>query len=212
MAKIEELLEGYKEFYHEYFESGDPLYQHLTEIGQFPKTLIIACSDSRVDPSIITNAEPGDIFVIRNVANLVPPYETDETTYHGVSAALEFAVCMLEVECIVVLGHSHCAGIKALLNSDKMHDTDFIKNWVNIGQKAKEKLLSNHPEKSTDELQDHCEQEGILLSLENLLTFPWIKSRTEAGTLKLHGWYFTIENGHLNQYDPEAKTFQKIAL
>lgn len=212
MAEIQALLQGYREFYNVYFASGDHLYKELTKVGQSPKTLIIACSDSRVDPSIITNSEPGDIFVIRNVANLVPPYEIQESGRHGVSAALEFAVCILEVKHIVILGHSGCAGIHALLHSDRMADTDFIGSWMDIAKPAKEKTIKHAENMNEVTLQHHCEQESILLSLDNLLTFPWIKSRISSGALKLHGWYFSLEEGHLHEYNPQRAVFEQISI
>jgi len=208
MADIKNLIEGYKEFYKEYFESESTLYEQLTKDGQAPKTLVVACSDSRVDPSIIMNAEPGDIFMARNVANLVPPYEIDDTGYHGMSAVLEFAVNMLEVENIIILGHSNCAGIKALLEDDEMENTDFIGKWMNIAMTAKERAIT----KSSDpqNLQHKCEKEGIIHSLDNLMTFPWIKSRVEQKELTLHGWYFTLEDGMLREYSRATKKFESI--
>jgi carbonic anhydrase len=208
MAEVKALLEGYREFYRKYYTSGDTLYGDLTRQGQSPKTLIIACSDSRVDPSIITEARPGDIFVIRNVANLVPPYQAGDSGLHGVSAALEFAVRILEVRHIVVLGHTHCAGVKTLLESDDMNKTDFIGSWVKIAAKAREKVLT---EPGTESPQHRCEKECILHSLRNLTGFPWIKERIEAKTLKLHGWYFSIEDGQLQEYNPQRGLFTPIS-
>lgn len=210
MAEIKELLKGYKEFFSKYFESGDKLYKQLTEVGQFPKTLIISCSDSRVDPSILMNAKPGDIFTIRNVANLVPPYEAGDDGFHGVSAALEFAVKFLKVRNIVILGHSNCAGISALLNSDKMEQTDFIGKWMNIGTTAKERTIAKAESSDPNFLQHKCEKEGIIHSLENLNTFPWIKSAIQNKELNIHGWYFKLETGELFQYDESKEEFEAI--
>ena len=203
MAKIEKLLEGYKRFRADHFDGNKTLYEKLYKEGQSPKTLVIACSDSRVDPAIITDADPGDIFAIRNVANLVPPYAKD-AGYHGVSAALEFAVCILKVENIVILGHSHCAGVHALRHPESLKDSDFIGPWVHIGDPAKQRLgtIANDLE-----CQHACEREVIKLSLENLQTFPWIQDRVRDGSLTLHGWYFDIEDGVLYQHDPETGKF-----
>ena len=212
MAEVNVLIEGYRAFYKRYFASGDTLYRELVKTGQSPMTLIIACSDSRVDPSILMNAEPGDIFVIRNVANLVPPYEIDDAGLHGVSAALEFAVRILEVEHIVIVGHSNCAGIQTLLNSDKIQHTDFIGKWMDVAKPAKEKTLNAVPDASKSVLQHTCEKESVLLSLDNLLTFPWIKSIVERGNLKLHGWYFSLEDGHLHEYNPNKAMFEAIPV
>ena len=208
MAEIRTLLNGYREFYKKYYTSGNTLYRDLTRQGQSPKTLIIACSDSRVDPSIITEARPGDIFVIRNVANLVPPYQPGDTGLHGVSAALEFAVRILGVRHIVVLGHTHCAGVKTLLDADGTDDTDFIGRWVSIAAEARTKVLA---ETGAEPPQHRCEKECILLSLRNLSAFPWIKEKIESQSLKLHGWHFSIEDGELQEYNPQQGVFTAIS-
>lgn len=168
MAEVKALIEGYKKFYKKYFASDNELYNELAKTGQSPKTLIIACSDSRVDPSIVMNAKPGDIFVIRNVANLVPPCETSESGIHGVSAALEFAVQILQVNHIVVLGHSSCAGIAALLGSADIDKTDFIGKWMSIAKPAREKTLTEKKYSCDKTMHHECEKECIMLSLENL--------------------------------------------
>ncbi len=210
MAEIQSLLEGYKAFYKEYFASGHALYEELAQKGQSPKTAIIACSDSRVDPSIVTQANPGDIFVIRNVANLVPSFQPGQEGMHGVSAALEFAVCFLEVQHVVVLGHSHCSGIDALLHSKRVSEnqTSFISSWVHIAAEAKEKALQKEGEEDVSVL---CGQEAVLVSLANLLTFPWIRERVEQQNLQIHGWYFFIEDGLLQQYNPISEQFEAVA-
>lgn len=213
MAKIEKLIEGYQRFYKKYFGSNDTLYQTLEQKGQSPKTLIIACSDARVDPSIISDADPGDIFVIRNVANLVPPYQPGDEGLHGVSAALEFAVRILNVENIVVLGHSKCTGVNTLLHPESLGSSDFIGRWVSIGEEAKTKAYEKSKAPQTGEHLNHtCEKEVILLSLKNLMTFPWIKDQVNSGTLTLHGWYFPIHDGCLHHYNPETKEFEPISV
>ncbi|MCB1681673.1 MAG: carbonic anhydrase [Rhodospirillales bacterium] len=209
MAEVKKLLNGYREFYKKYYESGNTLYRDLTRHGQSPKTLIIACSDSRVDPSIITEAQPGDIFVVRNVANLVPPYQISDSSLHGVSAALEFAVRILDVNHIVVLGHSHCAGVKALLEQGRTEHTDFIGRWVSIATKARDKVLSEQGD-AKEPAEHRCEKECILLSLQNLTEFPWIQSKVQARELKLHGWYFSIEDGKLLEYNATSGEFVAI--
>jgi carbonic anhydrase len=172
--------------------------------------MIIGCSDSRVDPAILTNCAPGDIFTVRNVANLVPPCEHDGTL-HGVSAALEFAVCHLGVEHIIVLGHSQCGGINALMTGscDCSHDS-FISRWMSIATPAREKVLAELPGKDMNLQQRAAEQASILLSLENLHTFPWIDQRVEQGVLSLHGWYFDLGSGDLLEYKSASGTFEKL--
>jgi carbonic anhydrase len=211
MAEIKALVEGYKRFYKKYFASDNGLYNELAKTGQNPKTVIIACSDSRVDPSIVTHSKPGDIFVIRNVANLVPPYEKSDKGIHGVSAALEFAVQILEVTNIVVLGHSSCAGVAALLGSRDIDNTDFIGKWMSIAKPAREKTLAEKNFSDDKSMHHACEKECIMLSLENLKTFPWIKDRVESKKLKLHGWYFELDGGNLMEFNSKKQLFQKIA-
>lgn len=211
MAEIETLIEGYRRFHEKYFDKNEGLFQLLgLPEGQSPKTLVIACSDSRVDPSIITNAEPGDIFVIRNVANLVPPYQTGDSGLHGVSAALEFAVRVIQVKNIVVLGHSNCAGIRALM-SNGLDKSDFIGKWVGIAQPAKDKAIKSCEAGGEGaSIQHACEKEAIQLSLNNLRTFPWIRQKLDVGELSLHGWYFTLADGKLQCFNETENGFVGI--
>lgn len=206
MRDIEKFITGFKQFQHQYFGENSELFDRLKKVQQ-PKTLIISCCDSRVDPAILTSSEPGDLFVVRNVANLVPPCEAGGG-HHGVSAALEFGVCSLGVEHIIVLGHSQCGGIRALMeDSYGSGEGGFIAKWMNIAAPAREKIRKDLPHKSI-ELQSYaCEQAAILQSLENLLTFPWIAQRVNKGALSLHGWYFDISQGELLGYDVITQTF-----
>lgn len=206
MQDIEKFIAGFKQFQRSYFGKDRPLFDQLKQRQQ-PRAMIISCCDSRVDPAILTSSEPGDLFVVRNVANLVPPCETGGG-HHGVSAALEFGVCSLGVEHIIVLGHSQCGGIRALMeDSYGSGEGGFIANWMDIAAPAREKIRKELPHKSI-ELQSHaCEQAAILQSLENLLTFPWIAQRVNKGTLSLHGWYFDISQGELLGYDANRQMF-----
>ena len=210
MSEIEKLIEGYKRFHANYFVGGDQLFAQLTQGGQKPSTLVIACSDSRVDPAIVMDSRPGDLFVVRNVANLVPPYEVGGG-YHGVSAALEFGVCGLGVQHIIVLGHRQCGGIQALVEGMREGMAgEFIVPWVNIVQRAHERVKAEHPDVSAAERACECELAGIMVSLENLATFPWIKSRVAEGKLQLHGWYFDVETGTLSAYDAASARFEPL--
>ena len=193
MTKIDDMFNGHKEFYKKYFIDSPEIYKDLYENGQFPKTLIIACSDSRVDPATIFNTKPGEIFVVRNVANLVPPYEEDCSTCHGTSAAIEYAVNHLEVENIIVLGHSDCGGIKTILNKHAP-DTNFINHWLDI---AKD-IIPHH--KNVDKKYcTTCEKEAIKISISNLATFPFIKARIENKKIELHGLHFCLKSGSLEK-------------
>jgi len=209
MSDIKQLVAGFRQFHEDYFRGEQGLYAALSQ-GQNPSTLVIACSDSRVDPAIVMNAKPGDLFVVRNVANLVPPYEKGGG-YHGVSAALEFGVCSLNVENIIVMGHKHCGGIKVLTEGmPEGIDGEFIKPWVSIAKPAMERVkqLANKQDK-TAFLCD-CEREAIKVSLENLATFPFIQTRLAQGNLTLHGWYFDIEDGAMSVFDEQSKQFKKV--
>lgn len=209
MKDLERFITGFRTFRDDYFGADSSHFEPLKQ-GQSPKTMIIGCSDSRVDPAILTNCAPGDIFTVRNVANLVPPYEGDGGR-HGVSAALEFAVCHLGVEHIVVLGHSQCGGINALMaGSCGCKGGGFISSWMSIAAPAREKVLAELPGKDPKLQQRAAEQAAILLSLENLHSFPWIDDRVTAGTLSLHGWYFDLNAGELLEYRQCSSLFQKI--
>ncbi len=186
---IEALLAGYN--------SHDPIV--FNKRGQEPKVLIIACCDSRVDPAILFNCEPGDIFVVRNIANLVPPYKSDEQ-HHGTSAALEFGVKSLGVTDIVILGHRDCGGIQALMSDGRKNKTDFINSWMNIAASAKVKALKAAGDKGFESQCRHGEKASLQISLENLNTFPWIQEKVVAGTLSLHAWYFDLKNGVLEGF------------
>lgn len=194
MPNINDLLAGYRRFYQRYFIDYPTTFQKLAD-GQSPHTLIIACSDSRVDPSIIFNSGPGEIFVIRNVANLVPPFEDSSSACHGTSAAIEYAVNGLKVKDIVVLGHSHCGGIQTLV-SDTENDHTFIDTWLYIAEEAKKTALALAS--NEDEVCTLCEKEAIRTSLRNLRTFPFIKEALEHHNISLHGWYFDIIDGKLD--------------
>lgn len=209
MQDLERFVAGFRSFQKDYFGPENSQFERLKQ-GQSPKTMIIGCSDSRVDPAILTNCAPGDIFTVRNVANLVPPYEEDGGR-HGVSAALEFAVCYLEVEHIIVLGHSQCGGINALMAGNCGCKGDgFISSWMSIAAPAREKVLAELPGKDTKLQQRAAEQAAILVSLENLRSFPWINQRVIDGTLSLHGWYFELNAGELSEYRQGSGLFQKI--
>lgn len=209
MQDIAKFIKGFIRFQQNYFCDEATLFTKL-RTGQNPKALVVACSDSRVDPAIITDCAPGDIFVIRNVANLVPAYAPDGRR-HGVSAALEFAVRKLKVEHVIILGHSRCGGIEALLEADGDPDGDFILDWMDIAAPARDQVRRELPALDADKQCRACEQAAVLVSLQNLLTFPWVAAAVEAGRLLLHGWYFDMEEGELLGYLPQTGSFEPLA-
>ena len=191
------LIDGYKRFYKKSFEKKQEFYGNLSKEGQSPKFLVISCCDSRVHPAQIMDTNPGDIFVIRNVANLVPVNEPDGKS-HGTSAAMEFAVKHLNVKYIIVLGHSQCGGIKTLMEGEHFSsEYSFVDPWMGIAKNARLSVLEKHKGKSFEEQCTYCEKASIEISLNNLMTFPWIKEKCDSGELKIHGWYFNIKTGAL---------------
>ncbi|WP_242115469.1 carbonic anhydrase [Sphingomonas lacusdianchii] len=206
MMHFSDLKEGYYRFRGTEWQQERERWSELAT-GQSPKVMVIACSDSRVDPATIFGARPGEIFVVRNVANLVPPFE-DDGGRHGVSAALEFAVTKLEVEEVLVLGHGACGGVNACLTQSlantKPGEGGFVAHWIDLLDEAREKVVAEHGTGPAG--QKALEQEGVKVSLQNLMTFPFVKERVEAGKLKLHGAVFAIEDGRLRVL--EGETFE----
>jgi carbonic anhydrase len=204
---VDKLLMGYRQYRDESYEQSRPLIEDLVARGQRPEVAVVACSDSRVDPAILFQADPGDLFVIRNVANLVPPME-QEGTYHGTSAALEFAVLGLGVKHLMVLGHAHCGGIRAMMAPEADDGSfAFVHSWVSMLDAAHRRVLATMSQADEQARTRACEQNAVLVSLENLTTFPWVRTRVETGDLKLHGWYVDIATPELSAYDWEAGKF-----
>jgi len=208
--EILKLIVGFRKFRDKYFDSEHQLYQKLSSAsGQSPKTLIIGCSDSRVDPAIITSAAPGELFVVRNVANLVPPFDPNGGV-HGVSSAIEFAVVNLKVEHVIILGHRQCGGIRALMLNETTQSDSFVHQWVQIAQDAKARVLLSHPGEDIESLCRHAELESILTSINNLKTFPFVQSAIHERSMSVLGIYFDLESGQLLEFDEEIKGFKNI--
>jgi len=190
----DELADGYRRFRATHWPDARAEYETLAQ-GQKPHTLIVACSDSRADPALIFDTAPGQLFVVRNVANLVPPYEPDGQL-HGVSAALEFGVKVLEVQRIVVMGHAHCGGVNAMLNGAPDSCRDFVAPWVAQGEPVVRHIAESV---APDQVERAAEEAVVRLSLDNLRTFPWIAEREAAGVLTLTGLHFGIGDGILTR-------------
>jgi carbonic anhydrase len=204
-----DLIESYKKFKTGYFDPNQSHYAQLAANGQNPETMVISCCDSRVDPETIFNCGPGELFVVRNVANLVPPFET-QGSYHGVSAAIEFASLNLRVKNIIILGHSKCGGIRAALDKTATRQTEanFITKWMSILDGPKEKVVKKCGCESHDVQQYELEKDGIIHSLENLRSFPCIKALEEMGKIALYGAHYDISNGELRIYNQEINKFE----
>jgi len=188
----DELAAGYRRFRTEHWPAARAEYEALAH-GQSPHTLVVACSDSRADPALIFDAAPGQLFVVRNVANLVPPYQPDHRL-HGVSAALEFGVKVLNVSRIVVMGHAHCGGVNAMLHGAPENCQDFVAPWVAQATPAVRRVAEAV---EPDQVERAAEEAVVRLSIENLRTFPWIAEREAAGDLVLTGLHFGIADGIL---------------
>ena len=206
MASTYKLLDGFQRFKKAYFGDDQQLYDGM-QTGKPAKILMIACCDSRVDPAILTDCDPGDVFTVRNVANLIPPCEHDDH-HHGTSSAVEYAVTALEVESIIVMGHANCGGIKALWESDDTGNSQFIHNWMSMAKSAKEWVKVNHEQDDNAVCLTACEQRSILVSLENLMSFDFVRERVLKGKLKLHGWYFDLTQGEILCYNPSSDKFE----
>lgn len=210
MPKIPpELMAGYGRFRAQRFAKEVELFRTLA-LGQSPRTMIIGCADSRVDPATIFSAAPGELFVVRNVAALVPPFE-ESGTYHGTSAALEFAVTGLQVSNIIVLGHGLCGGVAASLAiADRQPVGRFIRPWVELLAEAREQVLQQIEPSHAAARQKSLERLAIVHSLRNLLSFPFIVQAMTDGKLTLGGAWFSIAEGELQWFDRERGVFERV--
>src|SRR5271155_5738631 len=205
----QQLLDGYRTFTTQRLPTEQSRYRELSDRGQAPEVMVIGCCDSRFSPEVIFDAGPGELFVVRNVANLVPVYAPDGGA-HGVSAALEYAVSVLRVKHIVVLGHAQCGGIRAFIdNTAPLSPGDFIGRWMSMFVKPGEKVEQREHE-SMGDFTVRIEKAAVFRSLENLMTFPFVQAAVARGELHLHGAYFGVAEGSLFVLDPEAKEFHSV--
>ncbi|MDA9502486.1 carbonic anhydrase [Bradyrhizobium sp. CCBAU 11357] len=202
-----QLLEGYKAFATQRLPTEQNRYRELSVKGQSPETMVIGCCDSRVSPEVIFDAGPGELFVVRNIANLVPTYQPDESA-HGVSAALEFAVTVLKVKHIVVLGHAQCGGIRAFVDKiEPLTPGDFIGKWMQMFIKPGE-VVEQREHETMAQFVERIEKAAVFRSLENLMTFPFVRKAVESGQMQTHGAYFGVAEGSLFVLDKAAKEFK----
>ncbi len=197
---MDKLLAGYRRFRAKGWPEQRRVFESLADLGQRPQAMVIGCVDSRVDPTRIFDAAPGEILTVRNVANLVPPYAPD-VAYHGTSAALEFGVRVLGVSHLVVLGHGMCGGVQALLDGAPEQARDFVAPWMSMADAVRVRAMQLP---DAERRQEYAEREIIRLSLGNLLSFPWIAEGVAAGTLTLHGAWFSIRSGNLVILRPDG--------
>lgn len=208
MTFVPSLMDGYRAFRAETFPANRGLYRQLVERGQSPRVMVIACCDSRVAPTTIFNARPGELFVVRNVANLIPPCEP-YGDYDGTSAALEFAVTGLKVDHVVVLGHAFCGGVQEFLEGlyGSKAPTGFIAKWISLLRPAMAGMADAETPLDTAARLRALERASVVNSLANLETFPFVKDRLVDGGLAIHGAHFDIETGTIWRYDPAGKTY-----
>ena len=210
---VNKLIEGFRDFRKTYFEKNSNVLQRLAKEGQCPKTMVICCSDSRVEPSILFGTGPGDLFVVRNIANLVPPFTSKDTV--SIGSALEYAVKNLKVKDIIVLGHAHCGGVAALcqkiINDKnagvKESSTDFIESWVDIARPGLSKINFNDKKEN---LEVVSERAVLLYSYSNLLTYPWIQNAVNKKSLDIHAWWLDLKFVKLWKKSQEDDTFIPI--
>lgn len=207
----ERLVEGYRQFLGERLPAEQDRYKKLAQAGQKPEVMVIGCCDSRVSPEVIFDAAPGELFVARNVANLVPPYSPDGAQ-RAVSAALEFAVQALRVKHIVVLGHAQCGGISAFTEpGEPLSPGDFIGNWMKLIEPAANSIPPRQPDETREQYLTRLEQASLVKTLDNLMTFPCVNILAGRGKLQLHAAYFGVTNGTLLVYERESGKFMPVA-
>lgn len=209
MGFPQRLLDGYRTFREDRLPVEQSRYQELAETGQRPEIMVIGCCDSRVSPEVIFDARPGELFVVRNVANLVPPYSPTGST-HGVSAAIEFAVQALKVKHMVVLGHARCGGIRAFAEQEApLSSGDFIGRWMSLISPAAESLGARGDRPFAEYLKN-LEQASIIKTLDNLMTFPFVRPLVEDGRLALHAAYFDVATGQMAVGDTKSGRFALV--
>lgn len=210
MIKKSSLLDGNEMFKKSYFKKHEKELLDLAKNGQHPKALFIGCADSRVIPNLITQTDPGDLFVLRNVGNFVAPYKPDED-YHSTAAGIEYAVTALKVSEIIICGHTHCGAIGSLYHEIEEKPFVHTKKWLTLGNKAKSlALLALGKNAPQEDILRLTEKLSVISQIENLLTYPYVKERLDQGLLHIHGWMYDIESGDIEYYDPDAHEFRSL--
>lgn len=209
--EIDKIVHGYGEFKNTTFKKYKKRFSDLIKEGQKPKVLFISCSDSRIVPNLITNTDPGDMFILRNVGNMVPPF-SPSNHYHATAAGIEYAVSFLNISDIIVCGHSHCGAIKGLYEDMDTEDksTVHVRKWLELGVRAKDYVSMINPNASMETKLEQTEKISIVFQLLNLLTYPDVERRVNEGVLSLRGWYYKIQSGELEYYDDDTYRFEKL--
>lgn len=210
IQRLKKFAEGNETFQKTYFKKHEEHLLNLVKEGQNPRTLFIGCSDSRVIPDLIVQSSPGDLFVVRNVGNFVAPYKLDED-FHSTAAGIEYAVGVLEVSEIIICGHSHCGAIEALYKTSCDTSMVHTAKWLTLGEKAKTMATLALGENAVkEELLRATERLSIITQIENLLSYPYVKKLADEEKLFIHGWYYDIETGGIEYYDPDTYQFRPL--
>ncbi|MFK2823193.1 carbonic anhydrase [Arcobacter sp. YIC-80] len=209
---LKQLIKGHKKFQENKVPKWQDELNELVVNGQKPEVLFVGCSDSRLTPDLMLNTKPGDMFILRNVGNFIPPFKHDED-FHGSAAAIEYAVAVLGVKHIIVCGHTHCGACRSLYEYDQIPDTDslvHVKTWLKLGMAAKEKTLADKRFNTEEEMYRVTERNSVKQQLKNLLTYPDVKRKLESGELQIHGWHYDVQNGQIDYLDNEEKKFKPL--
>ena len=207
---MQRLEEGIHHFQANYFATNRELFEQLAERGQRPEVLFITCCDSRVVPNLITNAAPGELFIVRNVGNIVPP--VDRNVIGGVSAAIEYAVQVLGVSNVIVCGHTHCGAIDAILDPESTRHLPYVSRWLGLSSSVPRLIEARYGHLEGDARRTAAVQENVLEQLEHLRSFDFVAERLQAGTLKMSGWVFKIATGTVYDYDPVSQQFLQLGV
>lgn len=205
---MQKLIEGLHHFQQSVFGTQQELFERLSQ-GQSPETLFITCSDSRINPNLLTQTQPGDLFILRNAGNLVPPYSS---IAGGEAATIEFAVRGLKVRDVIICGHSHCGAMDGLLHPEKTQDFPALKRWLDHAEVTRRVVEELYPSKTPDELLNVATQENVLAQMENLRTHPSVAAALAAGHIRIHGWVYKIETGEIFGYHPEKRQFISVGI
>ncbi|MDP3048882.1 MAG: carbonic anhydrase [Thermodesulfovibrionales bacterium] len=208
---MKKLYKGIHKFQESYFKKEEEFFKRLSK-EQEPEVLFITCSDSRVDPNLVTQSRPGELFIVRNVGNIIPPYDAIKDN-NSVAAAIEFAVLMLKVKDIIVCGHSNCGAMQALYKDEReFENTPHLRDWLRLADSVRNIVLKYYPETSAEIRQRITEEENVLCQLHNIQTYPFVQEALNEGVLHLHGWRYNIETGKIYAYDTDADMFKEIKL
>jgi len=204
---MDKIIKGVCHFTQHVFPAKKQMFEKLVQ-AQRPEVLFITCADSRIQPSIITQTDPGDLFILRNAGNLVPPYGS---VFGGEAATIEYAVCVLKVKHIIVCGHTHCGAMKALIHGEeKMRALPAVRTWCSHAESTRRILFENHAHLSPEEMEPVAIRQNVLTQIENLRTHPSVAAAIARGELKLHGWIYQIENGEVHRYNPLSKQWASL--